>query len=41
MNHILKEISGDLQQQVKSYGDPGLPIASELVKQIVGFAKGL
>lgn len=41
MNHILKEITGDLQRQIKSYADPSLPIASELIEQIVGFAKGL
>lgn len=39
MNHILKEVSGDLQQQIKSYTDSNLPVAPELVNRIVAFSK--
>jgi uncharacterized protein len=37
MNHILKKVSGNLQEQISSYGDPRLPIAEELVKDITAF----
>ena len=40
MNHVLKLASGDARQQLSSYGDPALPIAPELVRQIVGFIGG-
>jgi len=39
VNHILKEVSGDLQQQIKSYTDSNLPVAPELVNRIVAFSK--
>jgi pimeloyl-ACP methyl ester carboxylesterase len=37
MNHVLKKISGNLQEQISSYGDPRLPIAEELVDDITAF----
>lgn len=37
MNHVLKEVSGDLQQQLVSYGDPSLPVSGELIREISGF----
>jgi pimeloyl-ACP methyl ester carboxylesterase len=37
MNHILKKVSGNLQKQISSYGDPSLPIAEELVEEITAF----
>ncbi len=40
MNHILKEVSDDLQQQIKSYGDPSLPVVPEIVEQIVACVEG-
>lgn len=41
MNHVLKKISGDLQQQIPSYADPSLPIVPELVDRIADFSKTL
>jgi hypothetical protein len=41
MNHIMKEVSGDLQQQMKSYSDPNLPVAPELIERVVEFSTGL
>ena len=37
MNHVLKKVSGNLQEQISSYGDPRLPIAEELVEAITAF----
>ena len=37
MNHILKKVSGNIQQQISSYGDPHLPISEELVDGITAF----
>ncbi|MGD8548924.1 MAG: alpha/beta hydrolase [Desulfobacterales bacterium] len=37
MNHILKKVSDNLQEQISSYGDPSLPIAEELVEEITTF----
>ena len=39
MNHVLKKVSGNLQEQLPSYGDPNLPIADELVEEIAYFIK--
>lgn len=39
MNHILKSVDSDLQRQLKSYGDPGLPVSEELVDKIVDFVE--
>lgn len=39
MNHILKKVSGNLQEQVSSYGDPSLPVSEELVEEIQNFIK--
>lgn len=41
MNHVLKKVSGDLPEQVASYGDPRLPIAPELVEEVVAFVRTL
>lgn len=41
MNHVLKMASGNLAQQAASYSDPNLPIAGELVDQIVAFIESL
>jgi uncharacterized protein len=37
MNHILKQVEADMQQQMSSYSDPSLPLATELVRAIVDF----
>ena len=39
MNHVLKRVSGNLREQLPSYGDPSLPIAEELVDEIASFIK--
>jgi uncharacterized protein len=41
MNHIFKKVPADQAQQIKSYGDPSLPIVSELIERIVAFIKVL
>jgi pimeloyl-ACP methyl ester carboxylesterase len=41
MNHVLKKVSGDSQEQRSSYGDPNLPIADELVDEITAFVMSL
>lgn len=41
MNHVLKRITGDLQQQIPSYTDPSLPIVPDLVDRIADFSKTL
>jgi hypothetical protein len=41
MNHILKEVPGNQQQQMNSYRDPHLPIAPELIDSIVTFTMTL
>lgn len=41
MNHILKNVRGDLATQVPSYGDPTLPLAPELTENIVRFLDGV
>jgi alpha/beta superfamily hydrolase len=37
MNHVLKMADGDLAAQKTSYTDPELPVAPELVTELVGF----
>ncbi|WP_295470077.1 alpha/beta fold hydrolase [uncultured Pseudomonas sp.] len=37
MNHVLRIVPQDLQQQLRSYRNPNLPLASELTEQIVQF----
>jgi hypothetical protein len=39
MNHVLKLVGPDLTTQVKSYSDPSLPIAPDLVDAIARFVK--
>lgn len=39
MNHVLKKVSGNLREQLPSYGDPSLPIAEDLVDEISSFIK--
>ncbi|PIG29660.1 hypothetical protein CLU93_3971 [Janthinobacterium sp. 35] len=40
MNHVLKMVSGDLAQQMPSYGDPVLPLAPALVDAVTAFVQG-
>ena len=37
MNHIFKEIKGDLDENQKSYNDKGIPVISKLIKTINSF----
>jgi uncharacterized protein len=37
MNHVLKEVPADLVRQQASYGDPHLPVVSELIDRIGAF----
>ena len=39
MNHVLKLVPADPAAQAKSYTDPSLPVAAELVKQVVRFVR--
>ena len=39
MNHVLKTIPGDMQENVASYSDPALPVNTELINAIVKFIK--
>jgi pimeloyl-ACP methyl ester carboxylesterase len=41
MNHIMKKVPDDQTQQIKSYGDPSLPIVPEMIERMVAFIKGL
>ena len=41
MNHVLKAVPPDPQRQLASYGDPALPLASQLIPAITGFLRGL
>lgn len=41
MNHVLKDVSGDLTAQMASYGDPNLPLNERLVEEIRSFVVGL
>jgi len=38
MNHVLKKVA-DLNENQKSYTDPDMPVATELVEGISGFIK--
>ena len=37
MNHVLKTVSGDIQENVASYTNPDIPVSHELVTAIVNF----
>lgn len=37
MNHVLKNVSGDEKENIKSYSNPDLPIDQDLVAEIVKF----
>lgn len=41
MNHVLRIVPDDLQQQLQSYRNPNLPLASELTGQILQFIENL
>ncbi|TDD76015.1 alpha/beta hydrolase [Flavobacterium caseinilyticum] len=41
MNHIFKEINGDDTENMKSYSDPAIPIATKLTSTITTFVKSL
>ena len=41
MNHVLKEVAGDLPAQMPSYTDPKLPLHKDLVAGIAAFIKTL
>lgn len=40
MNHVLKTVAADTDQQMASYADPTLPLASELVQVLAQFFDG-
>ena len=37
MNHVLKDVSGDLAAQMPSYADASLPVNADLVREAAGF----
>ena len=39
MNHVLKLVPPDMAQQMKSYSDPALPVAPQLVDAVAAFVK--
>ncbi|MEM1094321.1 MAG: alpha/beta hydrolase [Bacteroidota bacterium] len=41
MNHVLKDVSGTLQQQLPSYSNPDLPLHDGLMPELVAFVQGL
>jgi len=41
MNHIFKEIKGDLTENMQSYNNPKLPVMKELANRITNFVKDL
>ncbi|RMW01528.1 hypothetical protein ALP03_00599 [Pseudomonas amygdali pv. tabaci] len=41
MNHVLRIVPDDLQQQLLSYRNPTQPLASEVTKRILAFIKAL
>ena len=41
MNHMLRIVPMDVEQQLASYRNPQLPLAQELGKHILAFIKGL
>lgn len=40
MNHVMKEVPPDRQRQIASYGDPALPLDTELAKALAEFFSG-
>lgn len=41
MNHVLKLVPSDMNQQLKSYSDPSLPVAPQVVSAVASFVKGV
>ena len=41
MNHILKKVSGDMNEQIASYSNPDLPVMQELVEAIAGYISAI
>jgi pimeloyl-ACP methyl ester carboxylesterase len=41
MNHVLRIVPDDLKQQLDSYDDPSLPLASEMGRRVVGFIQAI
>jgi pimeloyl-ACP methyl ester carboxylesterase len=41
MNHVLKEVSLDQEQQIKAYSDPELPVIPQLIEEISHFIKDI
>jgi pimeloyl-ACP methyl ester carboxylesterase len=41
MNHVLKLVPADMSRQLKSYSDPSLPVAPQLVSTLASFVKGV
>lgn len=41
MNHVLKNISGDKEKQMRSYIDPALPVAPKLIVETSQFIRKL
>ncbi|GAB5518989.1 MAG: alpha/beta hydrolase [Rhodothermales bacterium] len=41
MNHVLKAVSGTLQEQLPSYSDPDLPLHDDLMPKLIAFINGL
>jgi len=41
MNHIFKEIKGEVNENMQSYSNPNLPVMPELVSKIAGFINDL
>ena len=41
MNHVLKEVSKNMQKQLASYSDPSLPVSDSLITEITSFIKSL
>jgi uncharacterized protein len=41
MNHIMKRVPADQDRQIKSYGDPSLPVMPELIDRIGAFINKL
>jgi len=39
MNHVLKAVPADMTQQMASYSNPALPLATELSQPLIGFLK--
>jgi alpha/beta superfamily hydrolase len=39
MNHILKNVSEDRNENIKSYSNPNLPISQELINTLINFIK--